>query len=82
MYVYVHTDMATKTITITKEAYERLRARKEQDESFSDVILRLTERRPLTDFVGMLKPSSVDAIRRAIERTRREQKAVNLRQSS
>ena len=82
MYVYVHTDMATKTITITKEAYDRLQSRKEHDESFSDVILRLTERRPLTDFVGMLEPSSVDAIRRAIVRTRREQKVVDARQSS
>ena len=82
MYVYVHTDMATKTITITKEAYDRLQSRKEHDESFSDVILRLTERRPLTDFVGMLEPNSVDAIRRAIVRTRREQKVVDARQSS
>ncbi|ESS05515.1 MAG: hypothetical protein A07HB70_01991 [uncultured archaeon A07HB70] len=41
MYVYVHT-MATKTITVTEEAYERLREMKREDESFTDVLLRMT----------------------------------------
>ncbi|MBI4415461.1 MAG: antitoxin VapB family protein [Euryarchaeota archaeon] len=68
--------MAAKTIRITREAYERLRARKLPDESFSDVILRLTGRRPLTDFAGMLSPASVKAIREAIERSSEEQRAA------
>lgn len=34
--------MTTKTITVTEEAYERLRAMKRADESFTDVLLRLT----------------------------------------
>lgn len=33
--------MATKTITVTEDAYERLKAHKREDESFTDVILRL-----------------------------------------
>jgi predicted CopG family antitoxin len=33
--------MATKSLTITEEAYERLRAHKREDESFTDTILRL-----------------------------------------
>lgn len=33
--------MATKTIGITQEVYERLRARKRSDESFTDLIDRL-----------------------------------------
>lgn len=41
MYVYVYM-MATKTITVTEEAYERLRAMKRGDESFTDVLLRVT----------------------------------------
>lgn len=41
MYVYVYV-MATKTITVTEEAYERLRAMKRGDESFTDVLLRVT----------------------------------------
>ncbi|OGS50989.1 MAG: hypothetical protein A3K65_04950, partial [Euryarchaeota archaeon RBG_16_68_12] len=64
--------MGTKTISITDRAYRRLKMRKGPEESFSDVILRLTERRPLADFAGILKPSSVDAIREAIERGRRD----------
>ena len=32
--------MSTKTITITEEAYERLKARKGASQSFSDVILQ------------------------------------------
>lgn len=34
--------MGTKTITVTEEAYERLRAMKRDDESFTDVLLRVT----------------------------------------
>ncbi len=34
--------MATKTLTVTEEAYERLKAHKREDESFTDTILRLT----------------------------------------
>jgi predicted CopG family antitoxin len=34
--------MATKTITITEDAYERLRAMKREDESFTELLLRLT----------------------------------------
>ncbi|MDS0475764.1 antitoxin VapB family protein [Natrinema sp. 1APR25-10V2] len=35
--------MATKTVTITEEAYERLKAHKRDDESFTETVLRLTE---------------------------------------
>ncbi len=72
VYVYVYTYMATKTISITRQAYDRLKARKGPEESFSDVILRLTERRPLADYAGMLSKASVKAIREAIEEARRE----------
>jgi len=69
--------MATKTISLTEQAYRRLRSRKGPDESFSDVVIRLTERRPLTDFAGMLSPSSIDSIRMAIEASRRERRALD-----
>lgn len=35
--------MATKTITLTDEAYEQLREMKRGDESFTDVVLRVTD---------------------------------------
>jgi predicted CopG family antitoxin len=44
--------MATKNITITEDAYERLRALKREDESFSDLVVRLTESEDPMIFAG------------------------------
>lgn len=66
------TETVTRTISLTREAYDRLRARKGPHESFSDVILRLTARKPFAGSTGMLSKSSVKAIREAIEEARRE----------
>jgi len=77
--MHVYTYMATKTISITKEAYDRLKARKRPDESFSDVVLRLTEGRPLAEYAGMLSKSSVKAIREAIEEARSERRKLDVR---
>jgi len=35
--------MATKTIRVTEEVYDRLEARKRDDESFTDLLARLTD---------------------------------------
>ncbi|MEZ3116288.1 antitoxin VapB family protein [Halobaculum sp. MBLA0147] len=35
--------MPTKSLTITEEAYDRLRAHKRPDESFTETIIRLTD---------------------------------------
>jgi len=71
--------MGVKTITITENAYRRLKSRKLGDESFSDVILRLTKRRPLSDFAGILSPDSANAIRRAIDEDRELRRKVDAR---
>lgn len=39
----MHTRMGTTTISLKDEAYERLKQAKQEDESFSDVVLRLTD---------------------------------------
>lgn len=70
--------MGVKTITVTEQAYRRLRSRKTGDESFSDVILRLTKRRPLGDFVGILRPEAADAIREAIDADRAQRAKVDV----
>ena len=46
--------MAVKTITIKESAYEALKSLKSPRESFSDTILRVARRRPLSEFFGIL----------------------------
>ncbi len=70
IHTYTYVYMGTKTLTITQEAYERLRAHKGPSESFTDVVLRLTERPSLLSFAGLLPSKSVDAIEAQI--TQRE----------
>ncbi len=72
MDAYVSIETVTRIISLTREAYERLRARKGPNKSFSHVILQLTARKPLAEAAGMLSKSSVKAIREAIEENRRE----------
>ncbi len=44
MHVYTYTDMTTKTISITEEAYKALLSEKANKEGFTDTILRLTKK--------------------------------------
>ena len=51
--------MVTKTLTITKDAYERLKMLKKPDESFSKVIKRITEdKQDIMRFAGILSDLS------------------------
>jgi predicted CopG family antitoxin len=63
--------MGTKSLTITEEAYERLKEHKRADESFTDTILRLTGReRDLLKGFGSME--DVTGFREAVEETRDE----------
>ena len=54
--------MGVKTITVTEEAYKMLAKEKKQDESFSEVIKRLTkERGKLSDSLGAWKMTDEEA---------------------
>jgi predicted CopG family antitoxin len=44
--------MVSKNITITEDAYGRLKALKREDESFSDLVTRLTENADSMAFAG------------------------------
>jgi len=60
--VNINTDMGVKTITVTEEAYKMLAKEKKEDESFSEVIKRLTkERGKLSDSLGAWKMTDQEA---------------------
>ena len=63
--------MATKTISITDEAYEILKSWKTEHESFSDVIKNIGKRHRLTEFAGILSNEEVNNIEREISASRR-----------
>lgn len=59
--------MATKTLTITEDAYERLASHKENNESFSDVINRITHKVSLMSIAGILTEEEADKIEAKIK---------------
>ncbi|HEX9914700.1 MAG TPA: antitoxin VapB family protein [Candidatus Bathyarchaeia archaeon] len=62
--------MGTKNISISEEAYERLAALKRTNESFTEVINRLTRKRSILELVGALTEEEGEEIRRNIEELR------------
>ncbi|MBI1935857.1 antitoxin VapB family protein [Candidatus Woesearchaeota archaeon] len=69
--------MATKTISITEEAYERLKAKKENNESFTDVINRVIGKRSLLELAGILSEEEADQLEKHIK----ERRAASRRRS-
>lgn len=64
--------MATKTISLSEDAYERLRAAKREGESFSDVVRRLTPGVKLADYYGVLDEDGADELKEIIAQNRSE----------
>lgn len=62
--------MPSRTITISEEAYRRLKALKREGESFSDVILRLTSRSVLWGIVGTLSEAEASSLEEAVRKNR------------
>ena len=67
--------MAVKTITITENAYNRLKSTKSEDESFTDAIIRITNRNPLDALVGILTKEDAAELRGNIKEIRRKMDA-------
>jgi predicted CopG family antitoxin len=66
--------MGTKTISLADDAYEKLKRHKREDESFSDVVRRLTGGVELSEYYGRLDEETVTQIEQAID-TRRERRS-------
>lgn len=62
--------MATKTITITTGAYEKLSLLKESSESFSDVINKLTGKSSLLNIVGILSKKEATELKESVSELR------------
>ena len=74
MYTHIHETMATKTISISLEAYKNLLAKKHTSkESFTDVILKLTKKRDTLAYIRSLEPCTelADNVEKAMQETRK-----------
>lgn len=64
--------MSTKSITITEDAYNRLKSLKNKKDSFSDVINRVTGRRPLSELSDLADKEEAEEIVEKVEEVREE----------
>jgi len=60
----------SKSIRLSEEAYERLAAHKDEDETFSEVVLRLAGERSLLELAGILSDAEADGLENAIDERR------------
>ena len=73
--------MGVRTITVTDAAYSRLAALKRPGESFTDVILRITRRRPLGRLAELLSPAEAASIAEASIAARDERRDIRRRRA-
>ena len=71
--------MGVRTLTVTDAAYERLAAMKRPGESFTDVILRLTGRRPIARLADLLSPAEAAGLAEASIAARDERRDTRRR---
>ena len=63
--------MASKTIMIQQDTYEKLKRLKHRNESFNDLILRLVDKKQdLNPFFGILSEKEGDAIDQTLSQVR------------
>ncbi len=81
MHACIYTYM-TKVISLSDEAYKRLYNLKKGKESFSNVVMKVTEnevKKPLSSFAGIWKDDKeMEEIFKTIEKERHESKTKDL----
>ncbi|MFC6941331.1 antitoxin VapB family protein [Salinirubellus sp. GCM10025818] len=60
----------SKNVRLSEEAYERLAPHERDDETFSDVVFRLADKRSLLELTGVLTDERADAPEAAVEERR------------
>ena len=69
MYVCV-LFMSTKTVSLSEDAYNKLKSLKEDNESFSDVVRKVTKTSNISKFHGVLSEDTADKIEKNIRKNR------------
>lgn len=64
--------MGTKTINLSEEVYKILLEMKKDEESFSELIMRLTKPATLRDFIGIIPDESCEKLEENIEKVRKD----------
>ncbi len=72
--------MSTKTITLSEDAYESLKALKGEKDSFSDIVRKLTAKRSLTELATLFTPEEGERIKKSFEEGRALSRARATRQ--
>ncbi|MEK6949015.1 MAG: antitoxin VapB family protein [Nanoarchaeota archaeon] len=73
--------MTTKTITISEEAYTLLKYAKEGKESFTETIIKIAKKDPLSKLAGVLSKEEASDLRRhiAVSREKTEKRLQEIR---
>lgn len=79
MCIYICVCMATKTISISEEAYNLLRNMRDGKESFTETIIKIAKKDPLSKLAGILTKKEADELRSYIK-TSREKTGKRLEQ--
>ncbi|NKE35007.1 hypothetical protein GWG54_04080 [Natronococcus sp. JC468] len=64
-----------RNVRLTEEAYQRLKSRKQEGESFSDTVERIAGERSLLDLAGILSDEEAEEMREAIDERETQSRA-------
>ena len=70
LHTQIYTELATKNIAISEEAYQRLKALKRPGESFTEVIERVTRSRGILDLAGLLSKAEAKEVEETVRQSR------------